>query len=204
MTTDIHLYVFDGMADWEIGYVTAGIHTQDHQKEPGRYRIRTVSENDQAVVSAGGLRILPDMTWNGFDPASCRMLILPGGPLWEQGKRDDVADVAAKVLEHGGSVAAICGAVIGLARLGVLDGRLHTGSSAEYLLETGYAGAERYQNLSAITDHHLTTAGSASALEFAVHVFRDLDVYEPRVLEAWYGLFKTGKAEYLEALSHAA
>ncbi|UBF24337.1 hypothetical protein K9N68_21860 [Kovacikia minuta CCNUW1] len=31
---------------------------------------------------------------------------------------------------------------------------------------------------------------------FAYHIFKKLDLYELPVLEAWYGLFKTGDASY--------
>ena len=31
----VHLFVFDGMADWEVGYLTAGIHNPEFQKAPG-------------------------------------------------------------------------------------------------------------------------------------------------------------------------
>ncbi len=203
MTTDIHLFVFDGLSDWEIGYVTAGINTPDYQKAPGKYRIRTVAMSPGEVRTAGGLRLMPDMVLDDVNPANCRMLILPGGAAWNEGQNEDVPLKAKAVLEQGGLVAAICGAVLGLARIGVLDQRLHTGNSPEYLTQSGYAGADKYQNLSAVTDGPLTTAGAASPLEFAVHVFRDLDLYEPRTLEAWYGLFKTGKAEYFEALQAA-
>lgn len=33
-----------------------------------------------------------------------------------------------------------------------------------------------------------------------LHIFRCLNVYRPAVLDAWYGLFKTGKPEYFGVL----
>ena len=40
-------------------------------------------------------------------------------------------------------------------------------------------------------------------VDFAQHIFRRLDLYPPAVLDAWYGLFKTGHREYFDALIRA-
>jgi hypothetical protein len=38
------------------------------------------------------------------------------------------------------------------------------------------------------------------SLDFAYHICKRLDLYEDRVLDAWYGLFKTGDAKYYAEL----
>ncbi len=40
-------------------------------------------------------------------------------------------------------------------------------------------------------------------VDFAQHIFRRLGLYKPEVLDAWFGLFKTGRAEYYHALMQA-
>jgi hypothetical protein len=42
-----------------------------------------------------------------------------------------------------------------------------------------------------------------AAIDFAYHIFKILDIYSDPVLEAWFGLFKTGRAEYFETLMKA-
>jgi hypothetical protein len=50
----------------------------------------------------------------------------------------------------------------------------------------------------------LITAGATGALEFAYQIFKQLELYSTDVLEALYGLFKTGDPTYFAALQAAA
>ncbi len=54
-----------------------------------------------------------------------------------------------------------------------------------------------------VTDNNLITAPAMAPVDFAYHIFKCLDIYSTPVLEAWYGLFKTGRAEYFGALMKA-
>jgi putative intracellular protease/amidase len=128
------------------------------------------------------------------------MLILPGGGAWDEGRNGEAVEAARTVLTAGVPVAAICGATVGLARGGLLDDRRHTSNAREYLAATSYRGAGLYEDAPAVTDEDLITASGTAALEFAQHIFRRLGLYTPAVLEAWYGLFKTGRPEYFAAL----
>src|SRR5262245_40752008 len=60
-TRDVHVYVFDTMADWEVGHAIGYINTPDYQKQPGRYRVRSVGRTRESVVTTGGLRITPEL-----------------------------------------------------------------------------------------------------------------------------------------------
>ena len=51
MADTVHLFIFDGLADWEPGFAIAGINDPAHQREPGRYVVRTVSPHASRVVS---------------------------------------------------------------------------------------------------------------------------------------------------------
>ncbi len=205
MATNIYYFVFDGLSDWEAGYAIAGINTQQYQRLAGAFRILTASPSGNDVVTAGGLRIRPDLVLiRDLDPAACRLLILPGGAPWDKGDYADIAAFAGHVLASGGAVAAICGATAGLARAGLLDKVRHTSNARGYLEATGYKGGALYQDAPAVTDGRLITASATAPVDFAYHIFRELDLYKPDVLEAWFGLFRTGKAEYFAALSKAA
>lgn len=129
------------------------------------------------------------------------MLILPGGTTWDGDAHGEALAVARVFLEAGVPVAAICGATAGLARAGLLDDVRHTSNSREYLAATKYRGAALYEDAPAVTHGNVITAPGTGALEFALHIFRRLDIFTPEVLDAWYNLFRTGRPEYFEALA---
>lgn len=200
---DVHLFVFDSLSDWEAGYAIAGINNPQFQLNPGRYRIQTVVLKLAPVVTIGGIRIKPDLTLDSISPADSAMLILPGGTSWDAGQNMEAIDVAAAFLAAGVPVAAICGATAGLARGGLLDDRRHTSNAKDYLLATQYGGASLYEDSPAVIDDNLITASGVAPVDFAYHIFRRLSLYKPPVLDAWYGLFKTGQPEYYGALMQA-
>jgi putative intracellular protease/amidase len=197
-TRTVHLAIYDTLADWEYGYAAAGINNPMFQKEPGRYQIRTVALTTAPVITAGGVRMLPDLAIADLDPSDSAMLILPGGDGWMTGGLAAFGELARKFLEADVPVAGICGATYGLAQAGVLDDRDHTSNVIEQL--GGYGGADRYKSERVVRDRHLITAGGTGALEFAREIFAELDLYEPQVLEAWYGLYRTGDAAWFEKL----
>jgi len=200
MKSIVHCYVFDTLADWEHGFAVSGINNTQFHRVPNRWQVRTVGMRRDPVVTAGGVRIIPDLTLDELSPASSQMLILPGGDAWDEGGNTEVVEVAREFLANGVPVAAICGATAGLARAGLLDDRRHTSNAREYIAATGYRGGELYQEDPAVTDGDVITAASMAPLEFAYHIYRRLDLYAPDVLEAWYGLFSTRKPEYFAEL----
>lgn len=201
---DVYLFVFDSLSDWEAGYAIAGINNPQFQRNPGSYRIRSVALRRTPVVSMGGICIQPDLALEELSPTGSAMFIMPGGSTWDEGKNAEAIEVARMFLDSGIPVAAICGATAGLARGGLLDTRRHTSNSREYLAATHYLGAELYEDASAFTDNDLITAPGTAPVDFAYHIFKRLDIYTTPVLEAWYGLFKTGRAEYFGAFMKAA
>ncbi len=192
----VHIYVFDSICDWEFGYAAAGINNSQFQISPGRFRTSTVALKDAPVTSMGGIRIQPDLTLDQVSPDDSAMLILPGGTSWEQGQETEAVELASAFLDAGVPVAAICGATAGLARGGLLDQRKHTSNAPDYLAATGYMGASLYRDESAVTDQNVITASGIAPVDFARHIFGCLGLFNPEVLDAWYGLFKTGRAEY--------
>ena len=202
-TTYVNVFVFDSLSDWEAGYATAGINNPGYQKAPGKYQVRTVALTKDAVLTMGGMHIQPDVTLDNISSADSAMLILPGGIAWDEKKNNEAVESARAFLADGVPVAAICGATAGLARGGLLNHRKHTSNAREYLAETGYSGGTFYDDSPDVTDGNLITASGIAPVDFALHIFRRLDIYSTPVLEAWYGLFKTGRPEYYEALMKA-
>ena len=84
-TNSVHLFVFDGMADWEAAFAIAGINNPQFQIAPGRYRVATVGLTTAPIVTVGGVRVQPDAALDDISPFTSSMLILPGGASWEYG-----------------------------------------------------------------------------------------------------------------------
>ncbi|MBB6118669.1 DJ-1/PfpI family protein [Nocardiopsis algeriensis] len=187
----VHLAVYDQLADGEIGHAIATIRSGEGQRVPGRHNVVTVGLTGAPVTTMGGLTVLPDTSLPEVRPSSSSMLILPGSSLWDSDPEEmtPFASAAGIFLDAGVPVAAICGATAGLAREGLLDHRDHTSAAPEYLLATGYAGTSRYRDALAVTDDGLVTAGPTASLEFAREIFTALDLFTPRVLDAWYRLY---------------
>jgi putative intracellular protease/amidase len=204
---DVHLLVLDGLADWEPGYAVAHL----NRPAPGvfsRYRVRTVGITGDRVRTMGGLTVTPDLTLEALEPARSALLILPGADVWAEPSADPALAKTRDFVAAGVPIAAICGATFGLARAGLLDDRRHTSNDATWLATSGYRGAAHYVNELVVDDRGVITAPAAGALEFARAILARLTVFPAKALEAWYGLYKTGKPEqyfaFVEALEHRA
>jgi putative intracellular protease/amidase len=182
-----HLALYDALADWEVGHLLVELRTGRYTGTP--WNVVTVAESREPITTMGGLRILPDALLDDLDPAASNLLILPGGGRWDAGGGDAFAALAARFLDAGVPVAAICGATAGLARAGLLDKRHHTSAAAEYLKATGYAGGDRYRDERAVVDGDLITAGPDSPVQFARATLGRLGLTSDRKLEAYEGLF---------------
>jgi putative intracellular protease/amidase len=194
MTETVHVAVYEQLADWETGHVLANLRGGIGQHSPGRFDVRTVGVTTDPVVTMGGLRIVPDLALADLRPTDSAMLVLAGSTLWEPGDAttEAFARTARVFLDAGVPVAAICGAVAGLAREGLLDDRAHTSAVPEFLAATGYAGGARYRDADAVTDRDLITAGPTEPVPFAREVFARLGVYTPAMLDAWFRLYAHG------------
>lgn len=200
-TKTAHLGIYNTLADWEVGHLLAELRTGRFTGIP--WNIVTVAESREPITTMGGLRVLPDMLLEELDPAFSNLLILPGADLWDAGAGGAFAAAAARFLDAEVPVAAICGATAGLARAGLLDRRHHTSAASEYLMATGYAGADYYLNERAVVDGDLITAGPQSPVQFACASLRRLGLMSERTLQAYEGLFHRGDATAFPVLMQA-
>ncbi|WP_459963656.1 DJ-1/PfpI family protein [Nocardia sp. IFM 10818] len=185
----VHLAIYDTFSDWETGHATAHINRAMWQREPGTWQVKTVGPTAEPVVSAGGMRVVPDVVLADLSPADSAMLILPGADTWESGELAAFAAKAAEFLAAGVPVAAICGSTFGLAAAGLLDNRPHTSNAAEYLAFSGYSGGDHFVYEPAVRDGDLITASGTKPVDFARAIFARLGVYEPHILDAWTKLY---------------
>jgi putative intracellular protease/amidase len=210
MNHTVHAYVFDGYVDSELAYAVGGINHPRYHREPGRWRVRTVGAQSRVPVrSMGGFAVLPDLAIDALDPGDSAMLLLPGGPGWEEHDADSgphaaAIDLAGSFLRAGRPVAAICGATAGLAKAGLLDERPHTSNAKAYLAGTHYRGGELYREVAAVRERGLITAGGTKPVDFAREVFAELRLYDDDVLEAWFELYRTGETRWFMRLQKLA
>ncbi len=204
----VHLFILNTLSDWEPVFAISIINKETYQAflaHPGRYRVKTVGESRAPITTSAGLTILPDMTVDELEPSQSAMLILPGADTWLEESRTPILEKAQAFLAARVPVAAICGAVLGLASAGMLNEQKHTGNSlAELQQASAYRGESLYQNQPAFTDGNLITARAIAPLEFAYQIFHKLEVFNPRALEAWYKVYKTSDSAYLPELFAAA
>jgi len=206
MNKTVYVYVFDTMADWEIGYLTAELNSGRYYKKGiSPSKIVTVGIEKTPVTTMGGLKILPDIKLDECSMKSADTLILPGGDTWTDAVHHPVLRMAERCLQEGILVAAICGATIALAQSGLLNSRWHTSNDLEYLkmICPTYTGEKVYKMEPAVTDGNLVTASGVAPLEFAVHVLKALDVFSPQTLDAWYNLNRTQESKYFFELMNS-
>jgi len=199
----VYLYVFDTMADWEVAYLTAELHSGRYFKK-GRDPIKllTVGSSQNPIVTMGGLRVIPDIKIDECKLEDAAAMLLPGGNTWAEAVHDPIINMVERCLAEGIIVAAICGATIRLAESGLLNQRWHTSNNLDYLkmICPHYSGEYYYKNEPTVTDGNLITASGIAPLEFAQHVLSKLDVFSPPTLDAWYQLYHTQETQYFYAL----
>jgi putative intracellular protease/amidase len=196
-----HLALYDSLADWEVGHLLVELHTGRFTGT--RFEVVTVAETLDPVTTMGGVRMLPDLALADLDPTDSDLLILPGATMWDAGGGQAFAATAARFLDAGVPVAAICGATAGLARAGLLDRRRHTSADPAYLAATGYAGGDRYVDQRAVVDGDLVTAGPQSPVQFARATLARLGLASEPTLEAYEAVFSRGDPAAFPALMQA-
>ena len=206
MKNTVYLYVFDTMADWEIGYLSAEINSgRFYKKGVMPLKVVTVGIDKVPVTTMGGLKILPEIELNECRIEDAAALIFPGGNTWTEAIHAPVIRMAEQYLEKGIVVGAICGATFALAMAGVLDQRAHTSNDLGYLKMVcpSYAGEQHYKQEAAVTAGNLITASGIAPLEFTLHILKSLEVFSPQTLDAWYKLYKTQEGKYFFELMNS-
>ncbi|MNZ67966.1 putative protease YdeA [compost metagenome] len=205
-TRKVYLYVFDTMSDWEVGYLIAEINSGRYfKKELVPLEVVTVGIDKNPVTTMGGLKILPEISINECRVKSTDVIVLPGGDTWIEEIHAPILETVSKCLKEGTVVAAICGATLGLARMGLLDSRSHTSNNLEYLkmICPDYNGEKYYEIKPAVTDGNLITASGIAPLEFTMEVLKVLDVIAPETLLSWFNLYQTQEPKYFYELMNS-
>ncbi len=199
----IYVYILDTLADWELGHITAELHSgRFFKKDAPRVSLKTVSDSKAPIHTMGGLTIMPDCFIDEMAVSETSVLLLPGADTWNDPKHAAIINKAGEFLDSGALVCAICGATAALANMGLLDQRRHTSNGPGFLemFSPGYRGQNFYVDKPSAADSNLITASGTGALLWAKQILEYLDVFEADTLEAWYQYFSTGKPEHFFAL----
>lgn len=184
----VYLLVVDGFADWEPAHAIAEL------RRHGQYRVESVGLTSAAVLSMGGIRVLPSTTVTQVDPTDVAAFILPGGDRWEhQQIEPELEQLLHRLNANDVPIAAICAATVAVSRLGLVRGRHHTSNGLEYLRShvPGYADAASYVNIPAVRDRGLITASGLGDVEFARELFEELNVLSVEDRAAWATMFRS-------------
>lgn len=162
-------------ADWEPALLMAA----------ARYylgcEVLTASPDGAPVVSMGGLKVTPDISFAEIAPDLFDALVIPGGYAWEKKIAFDFTEMAQAFRDKGKVLAGICAAASALAATGVLDDVPHTGNSlASHQRYPGYRGAEHYRDQPQSVRHgNIVTAAGSAPDTFAAEVLKALDLWTP-------------------------
>ena len=195
----VYLFVFDGFADWEAAYALVGINISK------AYTIKTIAIDKTHQKSMGGVSIFPDLDFlpetdlRDIDQSNTAMLILPGGSAWEEKTNRSIAPLVLHCVEHGIPVAAVCGATIFLADLGLLDAIDHTSNDLGYLqlFSSYYKGHPFYQYRPSVACERIITASGPAAIEFAGTIFEMLGIAHADPVKSWFQYFQNKAVNFI-------
>jgi putative intracellular protease/amidase len=185
------LFLFDGYADWEPALAITGL------KNYGGFSITSFSANGDVVTSMGGLKIMPEKALDEIEPNEFDLLMLPGGEVWEQGGNKEIIPLLQAFTATDKIIAAICGATVMLASLGILDKIPHTSNGLEYVkqLSPEYKGASFYEEAPCVKAGNIITANGAGMIEFACELYEAFEIADADTLKAVRDLYKSGGME---------
>ncbi len=183
-----HVLIFNGYADWEIGYTLAEI------RRIGEIEVVTVGFTTEKVLSMGGLQAIPHIALQDVTIDNVSLFLIPGGKIWESQYPQDIIPLIKRLASNSTPIAAICAATTLLARAGLLRGIKHTSNSKEYISEIvpEYSDHDTYTDTLASRDKHIITASGLGAIEFTLEVLAELNISTPQMRSMWYDAFKHG------------
>jgi putative intracellular protease/amidase len=183
-----YLIIFEGWADYQTSLACAEIARRD-----GR-QLRIVGLTREPVPSISGLRVDPELTISGIDVEDACLLILPGGPLWEERDVPEVTALVRTFRERDIPIAAIGSGTLVLARAGVLGSGRHTSNSLAYLKShvPEYRDDAHYVNVVDVADAGLITAHEGGHVDFAHEIIKILALLDEPERRTWYRLHREG------------
>ena len=180
-------------ADWEFALLAPGLRRGFGVWEP-RYEVRTVAADEGPVRSIGGVRCLPDYTFETI-PDDYAALVLVGGMNWWGEEARRVVPLVEQAQARQIVVGAICDASAFLGAHGFLNDVDHTSNGLTYLQSragSAYSGAARYRNEPSVRDGNLVTANGVGFVDFTCNMLSALKAARQQEIEAMRETFRSG------------
>lgn len=190
---EVLFVLIEEYADWEFALLAPGLRRGFGIWDP-RYQVRTVAAGEGPVMSIGGVRCLPDYTFNTM-PDDYAALVLVGGMNWWGEEAQEVVPLVQQALARKIVIGAICDASAFLGAHGFLNNVDHTSNGLAYLQSragSAYCGAARYQNVPSVRDGNLVTASGVGFLDFTCNMLAALDAAPEKEIEAMRAAFTSG------------
>lgn len=180
-------------ADWEFALLAPGLRRGFGMWEP-QYEVRTVAAEEGPVMSIGGVRCLPDYTFQTL-PDDYAALVLVGGANWWGEEAQRVVPLVKRALARQIVIGAICDASAFLGANGFLNDVNHTSNGLAYLKNragSAYSGVARYRNVPSVRDGKLVTANGTGFLDFTCNMLAALNAAQEKEIEAMRAAFTSG------------
>lgn len=179
----------------EIVYLSQAIASDEFAlKENPKYVNKVVAPTMEPVKSIGGLRTLPDYSFETM-PDDYAALVLIGGFGWTTSVAEQVEPIVRKAIERHKIVGAICNGASFMAKCGFLNDVKHTGNGLDQLKLWGgdnYTNSNGYVHSQAVSDKDIVTANGSAALEFAKELLLLLKNDTPERIDMYYQFNKQG------------
>ncbi|WP_411035146.1 DJ-1/PfpI family protein [Shinella sp. BYT-45] len=186
MAKRLAIVLTEGYADWECALLMATA-----RGDCGAQTV-VLTPGGADVTSLGGLSVRSAGSVEDASPQDFDVLVLCGGTIWQSGAAPDLSAPIGRFADAGRPVAAICDATLELARLGLLDGRAHTGNYPGQLKDVvpAYRGEAHYRNQpQAVRGGAVVTASGAAPVTFAREVLEAIGLGSAELFDylAMYG-----------------
>lgn len=176
----------DGFADWEYGLLAAG--AAEHLGA----RIVFLTEGQKPVRSIGGLTTQGERGLEPSENADLNAVALIGSDIWQTKNAPEVSGLLRAVNARGGTVGAICGATIALAKSGLLEAVPHTSNGADWLKQIvgDYSGQPHYVDQpAALSSNGFITASGLAPDTFATEFLKAVYPEQTDMLEGVKSMF---------------
>lgn len=206
----ILLFLLDGYADWESGFVSAKLN-----KQALGYLVQTVSLDSGTVTSQGNFTTSIDYSIDQFqDFSDLAALVLIGGTGWgdqhlirgynvdqyDEKTSKRITGFIDRCLSSSNTFAAsICDGATFMADNEYLDTVVHTGNSIAHLKDKApaYKGENLFQKRQAVSAEQLITANGTAPLEFTREILLSLNILgSEENANEWYKTYKNGIFTY--------
>ncbi|MBX4775416.1 glutamine amidotransferase [Klebsiella sp. CVUAS 10191.3] len=190
---EVLFVLIEEYADWEFALLAPGLRRGFGIWEP-QYDVRTVAADAGPVMSIGGVRCLPDYTFETI-PDDYAALVLVGSMNWWGEEARRVVPLVEQAQARQIVVGAICDASAFLGAHGFLNDVDHTSNGLAYLQNRAgpaYSGAARYRSVPSVRDGNLVTANGVGFVDFTCNMLAALNATQAGEIEAMRAAFTSG------------